>query len=138
MRDIIDLTSFMQDLKEVHRWEEEIELVVEEEMSLRGVKTNSDRSSLGFLYTNLPRDEMNESAMMESLVKCTSKYGSVKKYHYDMMRHLNPLVNETDTFVFWPIYPRGETSIERIQMVCHHLMTKFGLLEGKEANGKNW
>jgi hypothetical protein len=136
MRDIIDLASFMQDLKEVHRWEEEMKLVAEEEMSLRGVNTNDNQPSLGFMYTNLPLDEMKESALMDSLAKCTTEYDSVKKYQSDMMRHLSSLVNETDKFVFWPIYPRDETSIEGMQMVCHHLMTKFGLLEEKEVNEK--
>ena len=80
MRDIINLTSFMQDLKEAHRWEEEMKLIVEEKMSLRGVNTNNDQSSLGVLYTNLPLDETKESALMEPLAKCTTEYDSVKKY----------------------------------------------------------
>ena len=34
MRDIIDLTSFMQDLKEVHHWEEEMKSVAGEDICL--------------------------------------------------------------------------------------------------------
>ena len=60
----------------MHHLEEEMKLMTEEDISLAGMRnenTKKNRSRIEFLYTNLSRDVKEESAVIESLVKCTAE-----------------------------------------------------------------
>ena len=41
-----------------------------------------------------------------------------------------------DTFVFLPIYPRDETSVEGMMLVLHHLLKQFGITTEVKKDGE--
>jgi len=60
----------------------------------------------------------------------------VKKLQHDVVNLINPLARKPDRWIFWPIYPRDETSVEGMMMVMIHLLEQFALIEEIDKDGE--
>ena len=140
-RDIIDFEAFTVNLKKTHDWESEVQEVLAEtvvgDQGLDCEESNNKNAdgNIGKWYVMLPRNAEKESTIMKSMSSCTKQLYWAEKYQSDMVNHINPNGGEMDEFMFWPIYPRDETSVEGMMMVSTHLLEQFGLIEEIEKNG---
>ena len=163
-RDLINLCSFVDGLKLIHGWEDGIKLVAEEEHAIRdGIAVSNDgigstnthtsplikqtripspkpkqytESNTGKYYASLPRNNEKEMAMRKSFQKCQKELYWARTYQRHVQDHINPLGRQKDTFLFWPIYGRDETSVEGMMMVVNHLLEEFGLTQEITVRGE--
>jgi len=96
----------------------------------------TQEKNLGIHYTQLPRDNAKENSLIEALARCTTEYDYAKKYQSEMIEHLSLRCCDPDRFLFWPIYPRDEVSIEGMIMVHTYLQEEFGMIDEIVKDGK--